>query len=314
MTKCWVLTEGMAGTQNQCVALAHAAGLDPEIKTIRLRQPWKWVTPWLRGFSTNALVAGSSTLAPPWPDVLIASGRKAIAPALWVKKQSKGKTKLIVVQSPVIKSKAFDLVIVPRHDVYRASNAMEIMGALSGITRTQLDAAHEEWRNRFEPLPSPRVAVLIGGDSRTHKMTAQVTERLAAQLQGLLQQGASVMITCSRRTKPSQKDFLYAALAAHPHCFFWDGQGNNPYHGLLAWADSIVVSEDSVSMACEAISTGKPVYIAQLEGGSKRFTRFHTHLIESGFARWFEGKIAPFAYTPPDDIQRAAKAVREIIR
>ena len=82
MTTAWVLTEGMAGTQNQCVALAHAAGFAPEIKTIRLRQPWKMMTPWLRGFSPTALVTGSSVLAPPWPDVIIASGRKAIAPAM----------------------------------------------------------------------------------------------------------------------------------------------------------------------------------------------------------------------------------------
>lgn len=310
MTKCWVLTEGMTGTQNQCVALAHAAGLAPEVKTIALRFPWRNVTPWIRCF---ALEKSSDPLQPPWPDLVIASGRKAIAPALWIKKQSRGQTKLVIVQSPVIKDKNFDLVIAPRHDDYHASNAMEITGALSLITPEILANAREDWRGAFEPMKGTRVAVLIGGDSRTHKMTQGITEKLAAQLKALVQQGISLMVTCSRRTSPAHKQFLHDALVPHERCFFWDGNGDNPYRGMLAWADVILVSEDSVSMASEAISTGKPVYILGMEGGSKRFARFHGHLVEQGYARRFEGSVAPFSYTSPDDLRRAAEAVGFIL-
>src|SRR5690606_13676708 len=101
-TSCWILVEkGLKGTENQCVALAEAAGLSRTIKTIKLKQPWKTLTPWVRHFSSAALTPESDPLVAPWPDVVIASGRKAIAPALWVKKQSGGCTKLIIVQSPV---------------------------------------------------------------------------------------------------------------------------------------------------------------------------------------------------------------------
>ena len=51
-----------------------------------------------------------------------------------------------------------------------------------------------------------------------------------------------------------------------PH-YLWDGEGENPYFGLLGLADFLVVTCDSVNMVSEAASTGKPVYVADLPGG-----------------------------------------------
>jgi mitochondrial fission protein ELM1 len=311
MKTSWVLTEGMIGTQNQCVALAEAAGLEPEIKVVKLKQPWKTVTPWISHFCPAAMAPGSSELKAPWPEVLIASGRKAIAPALWIKKQSGGKTILIILQSPVIKNKNFDLVVVPQHDQYTGDNVLQTMGALSLITPTVLATAKEEWRGRLESLPGPRLAVLIGGNSRTHTMTEEVTKRLATQLQGLTGQH-SLMITASRRTPKEYQDYLRQHVIG-PNVQFWDGTGDNPYRGYLAWADALIATEDSVSMASEAVSTGKPVYILKLEGGSARFKRFHDYLINHNYARWFEGKIEPWSYTPPNDLAAARKALEKIL-
>jgi len=304
MKKCWVLTEGMIGTQNQCVALAEAAGLSPDIKVVKLKQPWKTVTPWIKHFSPAALADGSSELTAPWPDILIASGRKAIAPALWIKKQSDNKTRLVVIQSPVVKNKKFDLVVVPQHDQYNGPNALQTVGALSLITPQVLAKAKEEWRERLEKLPSPRLAVLIGGNSRTHKLTKEVADNLARQLQHLSKE-YSLMITASRRTPQDYQDLLRAQVTG-PNVFFWDGSGDNPYRGFLSWADALIVTEDSVSMASEAVSTGKPVYILKMEGGSPRFARFHNHLIHNNYARWFEGKIETWPYIPPQDLANAA--------
>ena len=157
-TVCWILTEGMIGTQNQCLALAQANGFSqPVIKKIGLRQPLRAITPHIRFFHPVFLTATSDPLTGPWPDVLIASGRKAIAAALWVKKQSGGKTVLVIVQSPVIKDKNFDLVLAPRHDNYNAPNAMPITGALSHITPAKLADAQNAIP-ALQDLPQPRVA------------------------------------------------------------------------------------------------------------------------------------------------------------
>ena len=300
MTSCWILTEkGLKGTENQCIALARAAGLDYTLKQIRLKNPWKFFTPWIRHFTPKALTADSDTLNGPFPDIVIASGRKAIAPALWIKRQSGGKTRLVIVQSPVIKDTLFDLVIVPRHDNYHAPNAMQVTGALSLVNADTLAQAKQEWTS-LDALPQPRIAVLIGGNSRTHQLTQAVADRLITQLQELLDQGNSLMLTASRRTAPEIQDKLRTGLSGNLH--FYDGTGPNPYQGYLAWADAILVTEDSVSMACEAISTGKPVYIIPLQGGSDRFRAFHGYLYQQGYARPFDGIIEAFAYTPPNDL------------
>jgi mitochondrial fission protein ELM1 len=333
-TSCWIITENLIGTQNQCVALARAANFDYELKTIRLRQPWRTLTPWMAHFSPRALGAGSASLAAPWPDVIIASGRKAIVPALWVKKQSQNKTKLIVIQNPVLRHAAIDLIVAPRHDRVKGHNVVEITGALSIITPDILAAAKEEWRATFETLSGPRVAVLIGGNSRTHTMTDVTAHELTDQLRALAQTHA-LMITASRRTPEKYRDFIYQTLSRHcgldpqssgnfsqgfrlggrndkKGIFFWDGTGDNPYRGMLAWADALLVTEDSVSMACEAVSTGKPVYIIPMMGGSARFRRFHAHLYQNHYARPFKGHMESWTYTPPDDLAHAADAAQSL--
>lgn len=312
MTSCWVITEGLIGTQNQCVALAHAAGLDPQIKIVKLKQPWKSFTPWILHFSPQALAPGSTPLTAPWPDVIIASGRKALAPSVWIKQQSKGKTKLVIVQSPIVKNSAFDLVVAPQHDQYRGAHTLQTVGALSVVSPEKMAQAKHDAPRALIDLPSPRVAVMIGGDSRTHQLTSQVVDKMIVQLQDLLEQGYSLMVTTSRRTRPELHKRLYQSLQ-HERVFFWDGNGKNPYFAFLALADMLLVTEDSVSMASEALSTGKPVYLMKMEGGSDRFARFHDNLVALGYARWFTGVLEHYNYTAPDDLAKAAEVVRKLI-
>ena len=89
----------------------------------------------------------------------------------------------------------------------------------------------------------------------------------------------------------------------------WDGEGANPYSAFLAVADAILVTEDSTNMAVEAASTGKPVHILPLPGGSPKFARLHADLRERGAARPFTGELAPWSYEPLRETERAARAV-----
>jgi mitochondrial fission protein ELM1 len=63
----WVITEGLVGTENQCLGVAEALEVNPIIKRIGLRQPWKFLSPYL-GFECSATF--SKTLNAPWPDNL----------------------------------------------------------------------------------------------------------------------------------------------------------------------------------------------------------------------------------------------------
>ena len=90
----------------------------------------------------------------------------------------------------------------------------------------------------------------------------------------------------------------------------WDLQGENPYFGMLALADMIVVTQDSVSMISEAAATAAPVCFAPLPGRSRRQGLFLQMMRDEGRVRPFEGRFAPFPVTPLNDTPEAAALMR----
>ena len=324
---CWVITEGMAGTQNQCIAVAQALGLDPVIKQISLNWPWSLLSPYL-GFeiscsfkeinqtdnkTSDTHARNAHSIKAPWPDIAICSGRKSIAAARYIKKKSGGRTFTLQIQDPRVTPSQFDLVAVPAHDKLRGDNVIVTDTAPNRITTHTLDEAKTRFTEDFGKFKSPRIAFLVGGDSKTHKLTEACIENMCQDIKTARDTGASVLITTSRRTGIKNEKAIQNALP-EDHTYFWGASQNpaetNPYFGMMAWADAIVVTEDSVSMVSDALSTGKPVYIYKLEGQSTKFDRFYANIIEKGFARPYEGKIEPYTY----NIEPAAQIVANEVR
>jgi mitochondrial fission protein ELM1 len=125
---CWLLSEGHAGMENQCRGLAEALELDPVLKRVRAKFPWKYfpVQLWWRPLT----VATEGDFAPPWPDILISCGRRSVAVALAVQRASASKTFTVHIQDPHVASYHFDLVVVPQHDNLRGDNVLVTRGAL----------------------------------------------------------------------------------------------------------------------------------------------------------------------------------------
>jgi uncharacterized protein len=308
---CWVITEGIAGTENQCIGVAEALGVTPVIKRVKLKSPWKELSPWLCWGHGNALARDSDPIAPPWPDLVLASGRKSIGIARHIREQAQGKTFVVQIQDPRVSPRHFDLVVVPQHDPTRGGNVIVTKAGLHRVTPKKIAAEKERLEKLIPKVPHPRVAVLIGGTSKHHTMTPANAKALAQQLLALVDhQKTGLLITASRRTGEENRRLL-ADMLRGPNIFFWDGAGENPYFALLALADYIIVTEDSVSMISEALSTGKPVYIASLEGGAARLDMFHKLLQEQGYTRPFTGMLEKWSYEPPDDTERVAREIRE---
>ena len=83
--------------------------------------------------------------------------------------------------------------------------------------------------------------------------------------------------------------------------YVWDGNGDNPYFGMLALADAIVVTVDSVSMISEAVATAAPVMLATLPGRSRRNGLFTEALLREGRVREFAGRFEMWPVAPLDD-------------
>lgn len=311
--RCWVVTEGHVGLVNQARGLAEAAGFEPEVKSVGLRFPWTLVPPRLMLPPLGALARHGQRLAPPWPDLLISCGRHGAVAAMAVRRASGGRTFTVHVQDPQVDPRRFDLVVAPEHDrrpaLAAGDNVIFTRAALHRVTPERLAAAAAACGGRFAHLPRPLVAVLIGGTSRRHRLSAGVARRLAASLAAMARaHGAGLLVTTSRRTGAGNEAILRQGLEGVP-AVIWDGQGENPYFAFLGLADAMVVTSDSVSMISEACSTGKPVYVADLDGGSRRFTRFQRGLEQAGMVRPFDGTLAEWRYDPPDDTARAAAEI-----
>lgn len=301
---CWIITEGIAGTENQCLGVAEALGVDPDVIRIKLKQPWKTLSPWL-GFENAGIF--DPALSSPWPDLLIAAGRKSVAASRYIKKQSGSKTFTVQLQDPKTSPDQFDLVAVPTHDKLRGNNVISTHGAPNRITQEKLEAARKEFAPLFEPLVGTRVAMMIGGNSRTHKLTPEILKPVVDRIKKL---DISLMITTSRRTGEENTKIICNTLSGD-NVYFWDGKDPNPYFGMLAWADHILVTGDSVSMLSDAGTTGKPVHMIPLEGGSARFDRFHNHLQETGVMRPFSGNFDSWTYEPLNDARFIAEEIRQ---
>lgn len=303
--KCWVVTEGIAGTENQCIGVAEALECDFEVKRISLNEPWKSLSPYL-GFEQSW--SFEPQLEAPWPELVLAAGRKAISAARYIKRKSPD-TLIAFIQDPRTPFHNFNLIAVPEHDPLRGDNVLVTQASPNRITPERLNRAKELFTG-FSELPAPRIAVLIGGTSKAYKMTEDITRRLASDLERV---DGSLMITCSRRTGEANEKILRAALDTDGH-YFWDNVDDNPYMGMLAWADTILVTCDSASMISDACTTGKPVYMIDLDGGAKRINALHDNLIKAGILKRFTGLTEPYTYEPLNDAELIAEEIRTCIQ
>ncbi len=304
------MTDGKVGMEVQCVGLAEALDFEPRVKRIQITKPWRWLPPRLVPNPLNTIGPKRDPLAPPWPDVLIASGRQTVAASIAIRRASGGRTFTVQIQNPVVDPLRFDVVVAPRHDQLAGPNVIQTIGGLNRITEARLSAAAAKFGPVFAHLPRPLIVVALGGSNRAYRFTRGIARRLGDDLARLCRaEGAGLLITASRRTDPSIVALLRDALdgcAAE----IWDGEGENPYLGSLSLGDAFVVTGDSVNMVCEAATTGKPVYVVELAGGSAKFTRFHLALREAGATRPFAGRLEHWSYQPLRDTETTAAEIR----
>lgn len=208
----------------------------------------------------------------------------------------------------------FDLVVVNRHDGLTGPNVLVTRTALHRVTPERLAAEAAIWRARLADLPRPLVAVLVGGSNGRHLLDRDAGTRLADQLAEMMRRDhVGLMLTPSRRTEPAVIDALQARLAPLG-AWVWDRAGDNPYYGMLALADVIVATEDSVSMVSEAVATAAPVLLAELPGRSRRIELFHQALLAEGRVRRFAGRCEVWPTAPLNDTPLAGAELRRRLR
>jgi uncharacterized protein len=310
------VTDGKAGMESQCLGLAEALGVTPIVKRVALRTPWRQLSPWLHVGLAHAFQTHADTLAPPWPGLLIATGRHSVPASLYVRDESRRvgtPTFTVQIQNPVIAPRNFDLVVAPMHDRLEGPNVISTIGALHRVTPERLAADAASFAPRVAYLPRPYIGVLVGGPNAAYRFSADDMRVFAGKLRELAKTAsASLLVTPSRRTGEANIAILRETLADAP-AFVWDGSGTNPYFGILGLADHLIVTPDSVNMISEACASGKPVQVYDLPGGSQKSQRFQQALRARGLVRSFDGRLEIFSAPRIDEMASVVEAIRRLV-
>lgn len=262
----WALLGEKVGDNNQLLALAEGLGLPFETRPMCYNLG-RAVPPRYLGATLATLTTGSRQwLAPPWPDVVLAIGRRSVPVARWIRKASGGKAQLVLIGHPRVDPEHFDLVLTThQYPVPRRGNVEVLPMAMSRLRDPGPPSPDEKaW---LQALPRPHLLLALGGPTKYWDLDPRELGRHAAALAARARRrGGSLIAVGSRRT-PGE---VLAAIGAE---LGKDGRivtGSMPRFPLLmADADEIFVTADSISMLSEAVQTGKPVGMVPISLSAK---------------------------------------------
>lgn len=251
--------------------------------------------------------AFAEALAAP-PALAIGCGRQA---ALATRVLGARGARTVQILDPRIAPRHWDLVVAPEHDRLMGGNVIRLLGSLHPVDDAWLEAARLQFA-ALASLPQPRTALLLGGPSAHGGFDIEQAEALATRLRATVAaEGGCLLVTASRRT-PGAVTARVREIIGSVAGIVWSGvdDGANPYPGLLACADRIVCTADSVNMLSEACATRVPVFVAGFQSIGGRPRRFVDSLLGLGRVRAFDDTLAAFAVTPLRETARVADEVR----
>lgn len=262
----WLLIADKLGDNAQIELLASALGWPCATRRLVFLDRWQAGKPRFRASVAHLDHDRSEPLAPPWPALILTIGRRPSMAALWVKQQSAGHTRLVIVGRPRRLFDCFDLVLAPpQYRLPERPNVLRLALPLLAVDPAAIAAAADRWRQRLAPLPRPLTAVLVGGPTGPFRFDAAVAADFVAALKRSTAGEGSLFVSTSRRTPRDVVDALAATLPPAATLYRWrDGDSDNPYKALLALADRFVVTGDSASMLVEVAHLGRPLAIYRL--------------------------------------------------
>ncbi len=274
----WLLLGEKRGDNAQIVNLAEAVGWGHEVKRIVVKAKWILGKPWVRPTLHHLDLEESDRFEAPWPDLVITAGRRLSCAALWIKRASAGKTRLVMIGTPRRLLDSIDLIVVarhyelePRHNVAR--HDLPFMHA----DPRALEDAKTLWKSRLAESPRPLTALMVGGPTGGLRFDLEAARDLFGKtLESVKASGGSLYITTSRRTPAVIVEMIRRACPESARLFEFDSEATpsqNPYHALLGEADRFIVTADSVSMMVEVARLARSLAIYPFECETGLFER-----------------------------------------
>src|SRR6056297_1361549 len=261
----WVLAAPGAGDNGQLRALVELLDadarwvdqVDPVSRVLRDR---------LAGFPALGIPGPKKALyAPPWPDLVLIAGGRAVIDARRIRHASGGRSRVVCLGRPWAPLQWFDLVVTtPQYRLPEVENVLTLDLPLNLPPRAPDDVL-THWRDELKCRPGPLLGVLLGGDSGSYRFDSGTAGELARSVNRLCaESGGSAVLIGSPRTPQKVLENLKEGLERPARIHEWQPQAPNPYAAVVQLADALLVTGDSASMLAEACHTGKPVGVFDL--------------------------------------------------
>lgn len=291
----WILSDGKPGHENQSLGLTEALGRRREVRISKIKLGGKnshlscLKTAWL----------ASEALRP--PGLIIGAGHATHAAMLGLTRKTG--VPCVLLMKPTLPSAFFDLCLIPEHDLRGRRGADCVIPTKGALNRVP------------PPGTAPRHGglILLGGPSASHGWDA---EALRSAIDAIVLAGKDRpwRITDSRRSPAGCLEALSRAcpaLAAYPHA----STGRDWLPQRLAEAAEVWVTEDSVSMIYEALSSGARVGLLPAPALKKsgRIARGIARLVDEGFVTRFADWSPDSDLSAPPRILREADRCAEIV-
>ena len=317
----WIIIDHKVGNANQAIAVAKAMSLTYEVKSLRYNF-LGFLPNWLKFDSLMGVdFATSSKIEPPYPDIVISSGRKTAAVSNYIKKQNPASF-IVHLMNPDLPFENFDLVCLPFHDaspkLQKFDNIIYTIGAPTYLDKAKIAEEGKVLQSKILDLKPPFISLMIGGKTKEGDYTKQELQWLVSKASQLANNiNGSLLITTSRRTDQSNSMELTSYITA-PY-FFYDWHQaqaqNNPYLGFLSLSDYFIVTGESVSICCETLATGKPVYIYRKENILyKKHIKFLDYLGGLGYTRVLKDEtsiLEKWDYKPLKEADKIFQVIKE---
>lgn len=266
----WLLTDNKPGHRNQLKGLGNRLRVKAGASLFWISTQNTKVPLW------RALLAIPPSLDPslPQPDLVIAAGSGTHRLLLSLRRRRNAKT--LVIMKPGFPRHWVDGAIIPAHD---------------GVAQDQKTLITEGAINAVTPLAritdKPEALLLLGGPSAHFDWDGDVVLGQVAHLIGEYPQWRWT-ITTSRRTPEALKTKIGEFASVKITVVTPEQTHENWLNHQIAASRAIWVTPDSMSMVCEAATSGVPTGLFQLpEHSGSRVANGILELVKAGYmARW----------------------------
>jgi mitochondrial fission protein ELM1 len=259
-----VLLGARAGDNAQALELARQLG-GPVTPTPLAFNALSGLPNWLLGAGVKTLTGeAAATLDAPWPDIVVATGRRTAPVNLAIKEASGGRSLAIQLGRPRMPLARFDLVLTTAQYGLPQDDNVVMLDFPFAVARQVPEATLARFRERWSHLPRPWIVGVIGAAKFPIGFGSAEIEGFAYAVDALARRhNGSVILMDSPRSVPGA-----IAAVAHrisvPRWHWTRGDGDNPYQAALRLADRLAVTSDSVSMVAEMVQSGTPTAVYHL--------------------------------------------------